>query len=485
MASLSSAGIGSGLDVNGIVTKLMSIESQPLVLLQQKEASYQAKLSAYGNLKSAVSTLQSAVTSLKTTSLYTAMSATVSDSSVASASAVATAVAGSYQVNVTSLAKAQNLATKANFSSHTSDIASANGKIKIELGTYSGGVFTADSAKTPTTLEIDAGSSSLDDIRDQINASSAGVRASVVYVGKDGTGTDIYKLSLTAKESGAANSMRITVMDSSDTVLTDNTGLAQLSYDPTKAAGTGNEFDVATPAQDAQLTIDGIAVTRSSNTITDAINGVTLTLAKEDSFSVKIAKDTAGVKTTINSFVTAYNELNTLIHELSAYDADTKTAAVLTGDSGIRSLQSALRQMIFYSPNIAGSSVNTLSSIGVTLQKDGSLEFDATKYDEADSADVAALFSTNTSSTQGLAVKMSNVVNSMLADNGLLASRTDGITRTIDSITDQQEAMQRRLAQVEKRYLAQYSALDTLLANMQSTSSYLTQQLAKLPSASS
>lgn len=488
MATITSAGVGSGLDINGLITKLMAVEQQPLTALDTKEAGYQAKLSAYGSMKGAVSALQTAARTLKSSSLYTSMSAKAADSTVASASAVSTAVAGTYGLTVTALAKSQSLATKADFSSHTSDIGTADGKIKIELGTYTGGTFTADSAKSPLTIDIAAGTSSLDDIRDEINAVNTGVRASVVYIGKDAGGTDVYKLALTAKDTGAANSMRITVMDSSDVVQTNNTGLAQLSYDPTKTAGAGNEYDIKVSAQDAQLTIDGIALTRSSNTVTDAITGVTLTLLKESTTNLTIARDTASVSTAITAFVKAYNDVNKLTHDLSAYNADTKTAAVLTGDSGVRSLQTMLRQMIGYTTGPTTSSVRNLSAIGVTMQRDGSLEFASGKFDTAvanSATDVAALFSNDTTAFKGVAVRMSTVLDSMLASNGLLSSRTDGINKSIKDIDKQREALSLRLTAIEKRYRAQFTALDSLVASMQQTSSFLTQQLASLTKASS
>jgi flagellar hook-associated protein 2 len=488
MATISSAGIGSGLDINGLITKLMAVEQQPLTALATKEAGFQAKLSAYGSLKGAVSALQTAAHALKSSSLYTSMSAKASDSTVASASAVSTAVAGTYGLTVTALAKSQSLATKADFSSHTSDISTIDGKIKIELGTFTAGAFTADSTKNPVTIDVTAGSSSLDDIRDQINSINAGVRASVVYVGKNAGGTDVYKLALTAKDTGAANSMRITVMDSSDVVLTDNTGLAQLSYDPTKAAGAGNEFDVKVPAQDAQLSIDGIAITRGSNTITDAITGVTLSLLKESTTNLTITKDNASVSAAINTFVKAYNDVNTLAHDLSAYNSDTKTAAVLTGDSGVRSLQTTLRQMIGYTTGTSTATVRNLSAVGITMQRDGSLEFNASKFDAAvakSSSDVAALFSDDTTTSKGVAVRMSTILDAMLASNGLISSRTDGINSSIKDIGKQRDALNLRLTAIEKRYRTQFSALDSLVASMQQTSSFLTQQLASLTKATS
>lgn len=487
MATISSLGSGSGLDLNGLLTKLMAVEQIPLTRLDTKEVSYQAKLSAYGSLKGAVSSLQGAAHALKSSSLYTSMSATTGDSKIVSASAVATAVAGTYSIGVTALAKSQSLSTKAEFADHTSDIATANGKIKIELGTYSGGSFAADSTKNPVTVEIPQTASSLGEIRDAINAANAGVRASVVYVGKNTGGTDVYKLAMTANGTGAANSMRITVLDENDVVQTSNTGLARLSFNPAAAAGSGNEYDINIPAQDAQFTVDGVTLTRGSNTVTDAITGVTLSLLKEDSTTLTIAKNTASIKTALETFVKAYNDVNALSHDLAAYDATNKKASVLTGDSGLRSVQTALRQLVGYTVGPATLSVRNLSAIGITMQRDGSLEFDTTKFDSAvatSAADVATMFSSDTTATKGVAVHMSAVLDSMLASNGLLAARTDGINQSIKDLGKQREALNIRLVAIEKRYRAQFTALDSLVASMQQTSSYLTQQLASLPKAS-
>lgn len=488
MATISSLGTGSGLDLNGLLTKLMTVEQIPLTDLDTKEASYQAKLSAYGSLKGAVSSLQSAVHALKSSSLYTSLSATVGDSTVATASAVSTAVAGTYSIAVTALAKAQSLSTKAEFASHSTDISTTAGKIKIELGTYASGTFTANADKTPVTIDVPATASSLDEIRDAINAADAGVRASVVYVGKNGSGTDVYKLALTSNTTGAGGSMRISVTDSNGVALTDNTGLAQLAYDPSKTAGTGNEYDVNIPAQDAQFTVDGIALTRSSNTVTDAITGVTMNLLKESTTTLTVAKNTASVKTALQTFVKAYNDVNKLAHDLSAYDATNNRASVLTGDSGLRSVQTALRQLIGTTVGPATLSVRNLSAVGITIQRDGSLEFDTTKFDTAATnsvTDVATLFSSDTTATRGIAVQMSTVLDSMLATNGLLAARTDGINQSIKDIGKQRDALNLRLTEIEKRYRAQFTALDSLVASMQQTSNYLTQQLASIAKATS
>lgn len=482
MASISSAGIGSGLDVNGIVKQLMAVEQQPLTVLDQKEAGLQARLSAFGVLKGSVSALQSAVLSLKSSSLYTQLTAKPADSTIYSASAVSTANAGIYSVQVVDLAQAQSLSSQA-FASMTTDVSATDGKLKIELGTFSGGVFTADSDKTPVTIDVAATGSSLSEIRDKINEANAGVRANIVNVSGDGS----YKLTITSLETGAASSLRITALDSSDVPLAkDNTGLAKFYFDPAAASGSGKEFDVNVAAQDAHIKVDNLDIYRTSNTITDAITGVTLTLAKQGTSTLTVANDTASVRSAVDNFVKAYNDAAKQVKDLTAYNAETRQSSVLTGDSGARSLQSALRSMVTASVSISPtSSIKSLSDIGISMQRDGTLSVDSAKLESALAAspsDVATLFSSDTASTKGVAVQMYSSLTSILGTKGLLASRTDGINSMIDSLGDRREVLERRLIQIEKRYRTQFAALDSLVAGMQRTSQYLEQQLSKLPS---
>lgn len=479
MASISSAGIGSGLDVNGIITQLMNVEKQPLTALDTKEAGYQSKLTSYGTLKGVMGLLQTAARALKSSTLYSSMSAKTGDSAVFSASANTAAQAATYSIQVVDRAQTQSISSQA-FASITSDVAVADGKIKIELGTFSAGTFTADPDKTATTLEIDAADSSLEEIRDAINAANAGVRANLVYVGDAG-----YKLTLTSKDTGAKNSIKLTVMDTSDVPLNDNTGLAKLSFDPAAATGTGKEFDVNTVAQDAHIKIDGLDVYRTTNSISDAITGVTLSLVAQGTTTLTVSKDSASAKSAIESFVKAYNDVAKQLREATAYNASTKQASVLTGDSGARSLQTVLREMIGYSRPAAGSSFATLSDLGVALQRDGSLVFNSSKFDAAMSSsttNVGDLLSSTSTSAPGIAVRMTAALDSILSRTGILASRAEGINRSIADVGHQREALSRRLLQIERRYRAQFGALDTLVASMQKTSQFLTQQLANLPS---
>ncbi|MCK9388833.1 MAG: flagellar filament capping protein FliD [Sulfuritalea sp.] len=482
MASISSSGIGSGLDVAGIIKQLMDVEKQPLTALNTKEAGYQSKLTTYGTLKSAVASVQTAARALKSSTLYSSMSATSGSSSVFSASANTAAQAATYSVQVVDRAQTHAISSQG-FASITSDVALADGKIKIELGTFSGGTFTADPDKTATTIEIDATSSSLEEIRDAINDASAGVRANLVYVGNDE-----YKLTLTSDDTGAKNSIKLTVLDTSDVVQNNNTGLAKLSFDPEAASGTGKEFDVNTTAQDAHIKIDGLDVYRTTNSISDAITGVTLSLAAQGTTTLTVAKDSASAKSAMDTFVTAYNDVSKQLRDAMTYNASTKQASILTGDSGARSLQTALREMIGYSRSSAGSSYSTFSDLGVALQRDGSLVFNSSKFETAmasSTTNVGDLLSSTSTTSPGIAVRMTTTLDSILSTTGLLASRTEGINRSITDIGRQRETLSRRLVQIEARYRKQFSALDSLVASMQQTSQYLTQQLAALSSSTS
>jgi flagellar hook-associated protein 2 len=494
MASITSPGIGSGLDVNGIISKLMAVEQQPLTKLDTKEASYQAKLSAMGTLKGAFSAVQTAAQALTSTSLFGAKSATSSDTSVLTSSANTAATAGTYSVGVVKLAQAQSIASQG-FASLSTDLIAlggSNAKIKIELGTYTAATTTPvapatyvpDPAKAAVTIDIDATSSSLEDIRDKINAANAGVSANIV---NDGSSSG-YKLVINSTSTGAKSSIRLTTLDSTGTTpLPDNVGLSQIAFDPL-ASSPANRYSISKIAQDAELTIDGLTITRSSNTISDVITGVTLTAIKAGTSTLTAKQDTGSVATAVNAFVKAYNDSNSQLRDLTSYNSETKQAALLFGDSTARGLQSAMKDMINYVFPGGSSGLRSLSDIGVSIQRDGSLQFNSTKLTsalESSPSKVSDLFTSTSASSLGLASKMNASLKSMLSTSGLFASRTDGINRSITDLTSQRERLALRLTGIEKRYRAQFSALDTLVSSMQQTSQYLTQQLANLPSTSS
>ncbi len=483
MASITSLGTGSGLDLEGIITKLMAVERIPINNLDTQEASYQAKISAFGTLQGGVSALESAAHSLASATLFAGKSATSSDATVIAASANTAATAGTYSLEVVDTAKSHAIASQA-FASLTSNVSTIDGKIRIELGTFSGGTFTADPDKTSATIDISATDSSLSTIRDKINDANAGVRANIVYVGEDG-----YKLTLTSTSSGAKNSIRLTTLDSSGTVtLNNNADLAQLSFDPEASAGAGKEFTVSTEATDAHVRIDGLDVYRGSNTISDAITGLTLNVLKAGTTTLKVSQDTNAASSAVASFVKAYNDLNTQLRGLTAYDAQNKTGALLFGDGTARALQETLNKVVSYAFPGSALSPRTLSDIGVSKQRDGSLEFDASRLVaamEASPTTVSDLFTSTGSTGSGIGVYIDTELKSLLGSGGILSARTDGLSRSVSDIDDRRERLNLRLVAIEKRYRAQFTALDTLIASMQQTSQYLTQQLSALTASTS
>lgn len=665
---LSVPGLGSGLDVNALVSQLMTLERQPLTTLATRETSYQAKLSAFGSLKGSLAAFQSAARALSAPAKFAAQRASVADTTIFSATADSSAPAGSYSVEVGLLAQAQKLKSFGSaFAAASSTLGS--GTLTIDFGTYSGDSFTLNPDKATKTIAIGSGQSSLAGIRDAINAANAGVSAGIV---NDGSG---FLLTLTSTDSGAANALRI-VVDDDDGTHTDTSGLSQLMFDGRSVSGVKNLTQSA-QAQNAAFTIDGIAISKASNIVTDAIEGVTLNLLKQSTpgtpTSLQIVRDSNGIRSAVDGFVKAYNDTAKALADLSAYNASTKQAAILQGDSAVRSIQSQLRSVLSTPLTTAGGGLTMLSDIGVAFQSDGFLKLDSAKLQSVvddPSKDISTLFAavgkpsdslvsftSATSSTkagvyavnlsqpatqgaalgnvvlggtttisaglndglsmtldgvtatvtlapgdytptemaaqiqskingasalsaagssvsvslaagalsitstrygsesklediagnalaatfgsvdytnatgkdiagtvggvsatgsgqilsaggdasglalkvsggtsgdrgsvkfaQGFAAQLDQLIAGLLASEGTVSSRTDGINRSIKDIGNRRDALNLRLSAVEARYRAQYTALDLMMSNMTKTSTFLTQQLAKLPGSSS
>jgi len=531
----------SGFDVNSIVAQLMTAEQQPITILATKEASYQAKLSAFGTISGAVSAFQTALNGLSSTS-FQANTVSSSDSTTVSASAFSTAVPGTYSLAVTSLAHSQSLVAAGQASITAAIGAGTSTKVTFDFGTIAGNTFDATTGKYGTALSsattngsatitvastanlavgatisgagippgatvasitdatnfvisapatatgtgvalqanatftsngaatqsitIDSSNNTLQGIRDAINSANMGVSASII---NDGSGTP-YRLVLASDASGASNSLKITTSAGGDASIA---GL--LGNDPT-ATATQNLTESAT-ATNAVLKVNGITITKSSNTVSDAIQGVTLNLNKLTTtpLSLSVARDTTTVSNSIAGFVKAYNDLNSSLTSLSAYNAATQTGAVLQGDATVRTLQFQLRNLLSNAVTGAGT-YSTLSSIGVTFQKDGTLALDTTKLGTAISTDFSSI-GTLFSSTGGYATTLGNWATNVLSSGGALTSVTNGINSTITDIGKQRTAIQARLVGIEASYRAQYTALDQLLTSMNTTQTFLTQQI--------
>lgn len=443
MATISSPGIGSNLDVNGIVAKLMAVESQPLVDLQKKEASYQAKLSAYGSLKGALSAFQSAVSSLASPSTFQTLNASSSDSSVLTGSADSTAAAGNYSISVGTLAQAQSLSSSAQ-TSNTNAIGTGTattltfqfGTISggsLANGTYTGASFSQDATQATGTVVIDSTNNSLQGIRDAINAAHVGVTASII---NDGSATSPYHLVLTSTNTGLARSMKIS-SSGGDAAVTN-----LLSYDP---AGTQN-LTQATAAQNASLTVNGISITSASNTVTNAVSGVTLNLLKSgSSANLSLTNNTSAVTTAVIGFVKAYNDANSTLQSLTSYDATTKKAGLLLGDSATQSIQTRMRSTLGNALSGLGSNtITNLSQVGISFQKDGSLTLDNSKLQSAltsNFGDFAQLFSAYGKTTDSLVKFVGSASNSQAGSYAVSVSAlaTQGKVVASDKATQAQQ----------------------------------------------
>lgn len=456
--ALTANGIGSGLDINGLVSQLMTVEQRPLTALASKEASYQAKLSAFGQLKSVVSALQTAANSLKDATKFSATKTTVGADAAFTASSTTSAAVGSYTVEVSQLAKVQRIAT-----SSTVALNPTAGDLAIDFGSVTGGIFTADPARSKT-LTFAGGS--IEALRDAINGGDLGVTASVV---NNGT---VKQLVLTGKNTGTAEAFKLG-------------GTVGLSYNPEVSGTASDPVYRVQAAQNAQLKVDGITISRSSNTVSDAIEGVTLTLTKENAgvtSSLTVASDRGGARSAIDAFVKAYNDVNKTIKDLTAFNAETRRGSTLTGDSTARSVQGQVRSLV--GGALTGLGVTSrLSEIGISFKSDGTLAVDGSKLDAAlsDPARGVAAFFTGTEGVTGFAETVSTALDGYISSTGLLAGRTDGINASVKLIGKQREALIARLEQTEKRYRAQFTALDSTVASMTQTSNYLAQQLANLP----
>ncbi len=376
---ISSPGIGSSLDVSGIVSKLMQIESQPLQNLARKESSYQARLSAFGNISSALSNFQGALTGLSTPAIFKALSAVPADAAVFTASANAEATPGIYNVSVTQLAQAQTLASAGQLSTSATIGSSATtttlsfqfGSISggsLADGIYTGASFAQDASRASGSVTINSSNNSLQGIRDAVNAANIGVTATIVA---DGSATP-HHLVFTSSAGGATSSMKISV--SGDTEVQD-----LLAYDP---AAT-QKMAQRSAAQSTLLNVNGIAVTSTTNTVADAIQGVTLSVGKVGSSALTVSRNTSAIQTAANAFVKAYNELHTTLVSLTAYDAQTRNAGPLIGDSSVQAIQAQLRKTLSASLTGLNSSMMSLPQVGITFQKDGSLALDAAKFQAA------------------------------------------------------------------------------------------------------
>lgn len=459
----------TALDVPSLVSQLMAVERRPIDKLNARIADYETRISSFGTLSSLVSSFQTAAKALNTS--LPKLAATPSDASVIGAAADSTAVPGTYSINVSRLAQPQNLVAAGQASSSAAIGNGAPTTVSFDFGTISGGTLTdgvySGAAFTPNgngtaSIVLDSSNNTLQGIRDAINSAALGVTATIV---NDGSGTP-YRLALASTSSGVSNSFRITTSGGDGAI--DNL----LGHDP---AGTQNLAQTLA-AQNAELTVNGIAITSASNTVSEAVQGVTLTLKNTTATpaSLTVARDIAAISSAAAGLVDAYNALASQLKSRSAYGADGKGGGALAGDGSLRAMQDQLRG-VFNTP-AGGGTLTHLGQVGISFQKDGSLLLDSGKLETATATNFAGL-SALFSSPTGYATRLEAWAKSTLGAGGLIDTRTQSLNRYVKDRNQEIDRLENRMAALEKKYRIEYTNLNLMLSSMNSTSSYLTQQL--------
>ena len=440
MSTISSTGIGSGLDIDSLVSKLVAAErSSGQTRIDNKKGKLTEQFSAMAQLMGGMSAFQSSLNSLVSAGSFTSRKVSVSDEKAFTAKAGSSAAAGSYDVQIEQLAKAAQLGSDAFALAST------------QVGT---GTLTISVGASSFSIEVGAGGNSLANIRDAINksAKNTGVQASLLT---DVEGTHLV---LTSMKTGADRALTVTA-----------------------SGGDGGleifeNMEVRSEAQDAIVFVSGYEIHSGSNTVSNAIEGVTLTLKAptEEGSTVLLGveRDDVAIQDAAKKFVDSYNSLAGTMKSLSRYDASTEAAGALLGDAMLRNVDSQVRKLI--SSPVAGVNGNytTLASLGITTQADGTLKLDTVRFNAALAANPGAVSDIFTSDN-GVAVKLANFMGSKTSATGELTARSSNITDTLVDLKDQQDALNARMKVIEQRYFKQFNALDTMLAQMNTTATSL------------
>ncbi|MCL2829567.1 MAG: flagellar filament capping protein FliD [Betaproteobacteria bacterium] len=483
MASISSLGSGSGIDLNSILTAIMNVEAIPLNRLDTKEASYQAQISGLGALQGAVAAFQTAAKKLAVSagtspvSSFSSMRASLVDTTLGTVSAAQGAVAGSYKLEVNALAQGQQLQSTVNPDLNAGQLKIEIGK--VEGGVGSGGAFTANSS-IDLNIELDTstGAVSLESVRDAINKANGGVSATIIDDGQGGR-----TLQVASKSTGSSNVIKI----SGD--------IDSLNYDPSTNEGVGAAGMAQTQeASDARIKLNGIEITSSTNTFNNPIDGITLTVSKmtatDSPTTLNVSADKSPLVNYLSDMVKAYNDLNNTIKALGYYDKDGNGAqnGVLLGDSTLRTVQNRIYSTMFAMAGGINDKVASLDDLGISINKSadgtaptGEISLDTAKLQRA----IDSNFESVANFAATLGKNLGSVTDAILGSNGIIPAKTTGLQATIKSIESQRDQLSRHLDSVQQMYIKQFTALDSYVASMQTTAASLTQQLASLPKTSS
>ena len=465
MATISSPGIGSGMDITGIVTKLSDLERQPLVQLKKQAGSLQSRLSVYGQVKSQMASLQDAAAKLSSSSAWSQTKVNSANNAAVTATATGNAMPMKLDIEVVKLAKGQ----VSSFATVAVDQTLSNGSLEIQQGSWASGVFSPNGG-VPTIINIEDGQNTVSQIAAKINSSGSNVQA---YVVQDATGERLVLRSMNTGKDQGFNVKLNSAITSPDPSIVAPTSVPLSFVSP-----AGDQF-----AQDAQFKLDGIEFTSGTNTVTQALPGLSLQLQQVSTAPVQISVeyDQEAVKKNIQTFLDSYNTLNSTLSSAMKYSTETKTSAALQGDSTAVGVQSALRSL--FRTEISGWKYQRVSDIGITLQSDGSMGLDAKKLESAmaNTSDLKALFVNSTGlESLGLAKKVETFIKSALNTEGRVAVRTDALQSAISRNLQDQQRVNDRADRAQARLTKVYNSMDSKVGSLNALNSYVSQQLAAM-----
>jgi flagellar hook-associated protein 2 len=452
MATITSAGVGSGLDVESIISQLIELERRPIDRLDSKRSIINAQISAYGSLKSKISAFESAMAGLSQTSSFKKFSGTSSDEDIFTAKVDSSASRGSFAIDVQALAERDKIS------------AGPYASVDTQIGT---GTLTISVGSESFDIVVDSSNNTVSGLRDAINTATGNTGVTASLVNSDSG----YSLILSSDQTGTDNALTVTVSGDGDGNDTDTSGLSALSYD---VDGGLTNASAITTAKDAVISIDGFTVTNSSNTFADALQGVTFTAKTLGTASLNVERDDDAIVESVKSFVEAFNALRTEIK--------TQRAGQLEADSTLLSIERAISDVLNSGSTITGSAFSYLIQAGISIDKDGVMQVDEDEVLSALNDDFNSFVSLFAADDEGFAARFESLAGSWLDNDGLIEAREDGLESQVDRIDDDKIRLEARLDIIEARLRSQYSALDTLVSQLSSTGSFLSQQLASLNS---
>ncbi len=480
MASITSVGVGSGLELEDLITNILTAERAPTeTRLNIQETETQASVSAFGSLKSTLAAFQSSLENLQDESFYSSRQATSGNSDSFTAVAASTAESANYNIAVLGLAEASKVATNGSFADPDATV----GEGTLTIGLVGGDSFDISVAATDTLTQL----------RDAINnaTDNPGITASLLTVDAGmGDGSTVTEMVLTSNDTGAANQITISVDDTGDADDTDANGLSRFYFDGSDPEAVGNQLDSKAAAVDAIITVDGFTAYSSTNVFDSVIDDVTITAVTADenpsdptTAALNIAIDTTGVQSEITTFAASYNELIIVMNQLTDYNADTETRGILGSDSSARLIEEQVRRIM--SDTIAGApdDFNNLSYLGFSTNQNGTITLTEESEDgftsnlsdavSSNFDNLASIFS----GENGVATKLDALLDSYLQSGGTIDTKESILKEELDFIEQERFDLEFRLEKIEERFRSQFAALDILVAQLNQTGNFLSEQL--------